>query len=347
VEYRPLGNSGLEVSTLCLGTMTFGEQNTEREAFEQLDRARAAGVNFIDTAEMYPAPPSRQTMGATETMVGKWLADRKCRDEMVVATKVAGPGRDWLTYVRGGGNRLDRRNILAAVEGSLQRLGTDVIDLYQVHWPDRETNFFGQLGYAPPETDDSVPLLETLEALADLVREGKVREIGVSNETPWGVMEYLRLAERHELPRMVSIQNPYSLLNRSFEVGLAEIAHREKVGLLAYSPLGFGVLSGKYLGGARPVGSRLERYPHYTRYSSPQAEAATEAYVRIAQARGMDPAAMALAFVVSRPFTTSCIIGATTEAQLENDLESAGLRLDEDTLAAIEEVHQSHPNPAP
>jgi aryl-alcohol dehydrogenase-like predicted oxidoreductase len=347
VEYRPLGDTDLRVSTLCLGTMTYGEQNTEGEAFAQLDLARDAGVNFVDVAEMYPAPPSPQTMGDTETIVGNWLRARKCRDQIVLASKVAGPGRDWLTYIRGGGNRLDRGNIVRAVEGSLQRLGTDCIDLYQVHWPDRETNFFGQLGYTPPAEDDSVPLLHTLEVMGDLVREGKIRHVGVSNETPWGVMEYLRLAERHDLPRLASIQNPYSLLNRSFDIGLAEVACREHVGLLAYSPLGFGVLSGKYLDGARPAGSRLARYTHYTRYSSPQAEAATAAYVRIAAEHGLDPAQMALAFVVAQPFTTSCIIGATTTGQLGSNLASTDLTLDKEVLAAIEAVHREHPNPAP
>jgi aryl-alcohol dehydrogenase-like predicted oxidoreductase len=347
LEHRSLGNTDLRVSTICLGTMTFGEQNTEREAFEQLDIALDAGVNFIDTAEMYPVPPRADTMGATETILGHWLRTRGCRDRVVIATKVAGPGRDWLPYIRGGDNHLDREHITRAVDASLQRLGTDVIDLYQVHWPERETNYFGKLGYTPPADDDGTPLLETLQVLGDLVAAGKVRHIGVSNETPWGVMEYLRLAERHGLPRPVSIQNPYSLLNRTFEVGLAEIAHREQVGLLAYSPLGFGVLTGKYLDGARPPGSRLERFPHYTRYSGTRAEAATAACVALARERGLDPAQMALAFVLSRPFTTSCIIGATTAAQLRENLASAVVSLGDDLLEAIEAIHEQYPNPAP
>jgi aryl-alcohol dehydrogenase-like predicted oxidoreductase len=347
MDYRPLGNTDIQVSAICLGTMTFGEQNTEAEAHAQLDRALEAGVNFLDTAEMYPVPPRAETMGRTEEIIGSWLASRQCRDRVVIASKVAGPGRDWLPYVRGGGNRLDRSNIQAAVEASLRRLGTDVIDLYQLHWPDRHTNYFGKLGYEHPQPDEMTPLLETLESLGELVRAGKVRQVGVSNETPWGVMEYLRLAERHDLPRLVSIQNPYSLLNRSFEIGLAEIAHRERVGLLAYSPLGFGVLSGKYLGGARPAGSRLALFDHYSRYSNPQAEAATAAYVALAHAHDLDPAQMALAYVTSRPFVTANIVGATRMDQLEANLASSGLRLSDEVLAGIEAIHTEHPNPSP
>ena len=251
MQHRPLGHTGIDVSVLCLGTMTFGEQNTEAEAHAQLDRALAAGIDFIDTAEMYPVPPRAETQGRTESYIGTWLAARGGRDRVVLATKVSGPG-DWITWLRGGGHRLDRRNIEAALEASLRRLRTDYVDLYQLHWPDRETNFFGKLGYTPEDNDQSVPLLETLEVLAGLVRAGKVRAIGVSNETPWGLMRYLALAEQHGLPRLASIQNPYSLLNRTFEIGLAEVAMREQCGLLAYSPLGFGVLSGKYLEGRRP-----------------------------------------------------------------------------------------------
>ena len=347
MRYRPLSNTGLEVSELCLGTMTFGEQNSEQEAFEQLDMALDAGVNFIDTAEMYSIPPRQETMGSTERIIGRWLRQRGCRDSVILATKVAGPGRDWLTYVRGGGNQLDRKNIHAAVEGSLQRLQTDVIDLYQLHWPSRPTNCFGQLGYVHVADDPGVPLLETLEALGELVEQGKVRHIGVSNETPWGLMRFLELARTHDLPRMVSIQNPYSLLNRSYEVGLAEIGHREDVGLLAYSPLGFGVLSGKYLTATPPPGARLTLYPDYDRYSNPQAVAATREYVALARDRGLDPAQMALAYVTSRPFVTSNIIGATSADQLRANLESCDLRLDEELLGGIDAIHQRHPYPSP
>jgi len=347
MEYRQLGTTDIRVSALCLGTMTFGEQNSEADGHAQLDMALEAGVNFIDTAEMYAIPPRAETQGLTETIIGNWLAQRKCRDRVVLATKVAGPGRDWLTYIRGGGNRLDRRNIEQAVDASLTRLQTDVIDLYQLHWPDRHTNYFGHLGYRHHEDPDATPLLDTLQVLGDLVQAGKIRHVGLSNETPWGVMKFLALAEQHGLPRMVSVQNPYSLLNRSYEVGLAEISHREQAGLLAYSPLGFGVLSGKYLDGARPAGARLTLYENYTRYSSPEAQAATYAYVQLAREHDLDPAQMALAYVTSRPFLTSNIIGATTLAQLSSNLASAELTLSDEILADIEAIHNRHPNPSP
>lgn len=348
MKYRRLGRSDLEVSALCLGTMTFGEQNSEAEGHQQLDLALDQGINFFDTAELYPVPPRAATQGRTETIIGNWLRQRGNRERVIIATKVAGPGRDWLDYFRGGNNRLDRRNIEAAIEGSLRRLQTDYIDFYQVHWPDRQTNCFGKLGYPWPDREESeVPIEETLEVLGDLVKAGKVREIGVSNETPWGVMRYLQLAETRDLPRIQAIQNPYSLLNRSFEVGLSEISRFEEVGLLAYSPLGFGVLSGKYLDGRRPPGARLTLFPDYTRYSNPQAEQATAAYVELAKEAGLEPAQMALAFVTSRPFTTSTIIGATTMAQLSSNIASLELRLEPALLQAIEAVHERQANPAP
>jgi aryl-alcohol dehydrogenase-like predicted oxidoreductase len=345
--YRQLSNTELRVSALCLGTMTFGQQNTEQEGFAQLDLALERGVNFIDTAEMYPVPPDKESMGRTETIIGRWLQRRGRRDDVIIATKVAGPGRDWLPYIRGGGNCLDAHNIRLAVDASLKRLQTDVIDLYQLHWPDRQTNFFGELGYQHPSPDLSTPLLETLRALGELVSEGKVRYIGVSNETPWGVMRFLQLAEQHGLPRMVSIQNPYNLLNRTFEIGLAEISHREHAGLLAYSPMAFGVLSGKYLAGQRPAGTRLVRFQNYDRYSNLQAQKATHDYVTLARDHGLDPAQMALAFVTSRPFLASNIIGATSLEQLETNLDSVELDLNSDLLADIEGIHRRHPNPSP
>ncbi|EPC01829.1 aldo-keto reductase [Litchfieldella anticariensis FP35 = DSM 16096] len=343
MQIRPLGKTGINVSRLCLGTMTFGEQNSEAEAHEQLDRAVAFGINFIDTAEMYPVPPMAETQGRTEAYIGSWLKRRASRDDIIIATKVAGPG---LAHIRGG-PRLTREHIQQAIDGSLTRLQTDYVDLYQLHWPDRSTNFFGKLGYLPDEEEDATPLEETLSALKELVDAGKVRAIGLSNETPWGVMRCLRLAETMDIPRVASVQNPYNLLNRSFEVGLAEIAHREDVGLLAYSPLAFGVLSGKYLDGARPPKGRLTLFERFQRYTSEVAEEATHAYVRIARDHGLDPAQMALAYVNSRPFLTSNIIGATTMEQLESNLASESLKLEQEVLDAIEAVHKRLPNPCP
>src|SRR5512144_750711 len=255
MHYQSLAHTDLKISRICLGTMTWGEQNTEAEAHAQLDYALAQGVNFIDTAEMYPVPPRAETQGLTERYIGTWLKQRGNRDKVILASKVAGRSQE-LSYLRANPVCLDRRNIVAALDASLKRLQTDYIDLYQVHWPDRQTNFFGRLGYAPNDSP-SIPILETLQALQEQVQAGKIRYIGISNETPWGLMKYLQLAERYNLPRAVSIQNPYSLLNRTFEIGLAEIAHQEGVGLLAYSPLAFGVLTGKYLNGRRPPGARL------------------------------------------------------------------------------------------
>ena len=264
MEYRRLGRTELRVSAICLGTMTWGEQNSEAEAHAQMDFALDRGVNFWDAAEMYPVPPRAETYGRTESYIGSWLAGRGGRDRIVLATKVAGPDPR-LTYVRDGRLRLDRRNIEAALDASLARLRTDYVDLYQLHWPDRRTNVFGRLGYDGPADDGGTPVEETLAALGDLVRAGKVRHVGLSNETAWGTMRHLAMAEAGRGPRMVSVQNPYSLLNRSFEVGLAEVAAREQCGLLAYSPLGMGVLSGKYLDGAAPAGARLTRFGHFRR----------------------------------------------------------------------------------
>ena len=346
MQHRPLGDAGLRVSALCLGTMTFGEQNSEAEAHQQLDLAVDAGVNFIDTAELYPVPPRAETQGLTERYIGTWLRGRGGRDRLILASKVAGPGA-WISYIRGGANRLDRANITAALDASLARLQTDYLDLYQLHWPDRETNFFGKLGYESPTDDHSIPLLESLTALAEHVQAGKIRHIGLSNETPWGLMTCLKLAEQHGLPRPVSIQNPYNLLNRTFEIGLAEVALRERCGLLAYSPLGFGVLTGKYLNGARPAGARLSLFERFSRYSNPEAERATEAYVALAREHGLDPAQMALAWVTSRPFVTANIIGATSLGQLKSNLASLDLTLSQEVIEGIEAIHRRQPNPAP
>ncbi|WP_020409003.1 NADP(H)-dependent aldo-keto reductase [Hahella ganghwensis] len=345
MEYRKLGRTDIEVSAICLGTMTWGEQNTEAEAHEQLDYALEQGVNFIDTAEMYPVPPRGETQGRTEQYIGSWLASRGNRDKIVLASKVAGYS-DAMSHIRGG-PRLNRQHIEKALNDSLSRLQTDYLDLYQLHWPDRPTNFFGQLGYQHQERDDGTPILETLEVLSDLVKAGKVRQVGLSNETAWGTMKFLHHAEQAELPRMVSIQNPYSLLNRSFEVGLSEVAHREQVGLLAYSPMAFGVLSGKYIGGERPANARITLYSRFSRYTNAQGEAATEAYHSVAGKYGVSLAQMSLAYVTSRPFVTSNIIGATSMDQLKENIGSIDLHLSAEMLEDIEAVHRVYTYPCP
>ncbi len=347
MEYSQLGQTDLQVSRICLGTMTWGEQNSEAEAHEQLDLAVDRGVNFIDAAETYPVPPRADTQGLTERYLGNWLARRDDRDRLVIASKVAG-NSDGLEWIRGG-PVLTREHILQAAEDSLRRLRTDCIDLYQVHWPARPANYFGRLDYE--HVDDGGAALatfeETLAAMTELIDAGKVRHVGISNETPWGTMQYLRLSERHVLPRIVTIQNPYNLLNRTFEIGLAEIAHRESVGLLAYSPMAFGVLSGKYAGGARPEGARLTLFERFNRYSGESAMRAADEYAALAREHGLSPAQMALAFVNERPFLTSSIVGATTRAQLEEDLDSIDVELDESTRTAINAIHARIPNPAP
>ena len=347
MQYRKLGHTDIDVSVICLGSMTWGEQNTLAEAHQQLDFAVQKGVNFIDTAELYPSPIRAETQGKTEDYLGSWLNQRPDRDKLVIATKMC-PSASHINYMRGGNNRLDKQNMQLAVDTSLKRLQTDYIDLYQIHWPERDTNYFGQLDYFHAPDKDGVPIEETLSALGDLVRIGKIRYVGVSNETPWGVSEYLRLARELNLPRIVSIQNPYSLLNRSFDIGLAEFAHREKVGLLAYSPLGFGVLSGKYLNGIRPDGTRLTLFgAQYKRYNNKIADECTRQYTAVAREYGIDPAQMALAFVNRRPFVTSTIIGATSPAQLEANIASVDLELDKSMLKQVEEIHRSQPNPSP
>ena len=342
MEKRKLGSSELNVSLICLGTMTWGEQNTETEAHEQMDYAVSQGINFFDAAEMYPVPPKAETQGRTEQYIGTWFKKTGKRKDIVMATKVTGPGT---AHIRGG-SRLDRKSVIEACEDNLKRLQTDYIDLYQIHWPERATNYFGRLGYEHSH-DRATPIEETLGALAELVKQGKVRHIGISNETPWGVSEYLRLSRELKLPRIVSIQNPYSLLNRSYEIGLAEFSHRESLSLLAYSPMAFGVLSGKYLGGARPAGARVSLFTRFSRYTNPQAEAATAAYVELAQQHGLDPAQMSLAFVNTRPFLTSTIIGATTMAQLRNNIASHELKLSKEVMQGIEQIHKRHTIPCP
>lgn len=347
MQYRTLGTTGIEVSVICLGTMTWGEQNTQAEAFEQMDYALSMGVNFLDTAELYSIPPKAATYGRTEEIIGNWLRKTGNRDRVILASKIAGPGTDWVGHIRNGRTRFNREHLQAALESTLRRLQTDCIDLYQLHWPERDTNFFGQLGFTPGKDTDFTPIAETLEALNNFVQAGKIRHIGLSNETPWGIMRFLQAAEQLDLPRVVSVQNPYSLLNRSYEIGAAEASWREHCGLLAYSPLGFGVLSGKYLDGARPAGARLTLFPDYTRYSSPAATQATVEYAALARAHGLELSQMALAFVNSRQFLTSTIIGATTMAQLRSNIKSVEQVLPAEVLEGIQAIHNAHPNPSP
>ncbi len=346
MEYTKLGKTDIKVSRLCLGTMTWGEQNTEAEAHEQLDYAITAGINFIDTAEMYPVAPRVETQGLTETYIGTWLAKRQDRDQLIIATKVCAQ-QDWLPYLRNGEAKLDKKNIHAALDDSLKRLQTDYIDLYQMHWPERDTNYFGKLNYYHAPEKDGVPIEETLDILDGLVKEGKIRHIGISNETAWGCAEYLRVANEKGTPRIASIQNPYNCLNRTFEIGLSEFSHREQVSLLAYSPMAFGVLSGKYINNAKPESTRLVLFDRFTRYTNPQANAATEAYVALAKENDLEPSQMALAYVNSRPFLTSNIIGATTMEQLKSNIESINIKLSKDIVRAIESIHERIPNPSP
>jgi aryl-alcohol dehydrogenase-like predicted oxidoreductase len=344
MEYRELGRTGVRVSAICLGTMTFGEQNTEAEGHAQMDYALDRGINFFDTAELYSIPPKAETQGSTETIIGTWFASRKNRDKIVLATKVV--GRSSMKWFRGETARLHRRHIMEAVEGSLKRLRTDYIDLYQTHWPDRPVRIFGGLGYERYPGDE-IPIEETLQAMDDLVREGKVRHVGVSNETAWGVMDHVRAAETKGLPRIVSIQNAYNLLNRTHEIGLAEVSERESVGLLAYSPLAQGYLTGKYRNGAMPKGSRKVLFQRLQRYETPQANAAMEAYFAVADKHGLSPTQLALQFVTTRPFVTSNIIGATTMDQLKTDIDSVDVKLTDEVMKDIEHVHLMYPNPCP
>lgn len=349
MEMRALGRSGEQVTAVCLGTMTWGEQNTEAEAHQQLDYALERGVNLVDVAEMYPVPPKPETQGLTETYIGTWLARSKRRQDIVLASKVAGPVRDPKRpgHIRDGKTFLDRKNLTEALDASLKRLQTDYLDLYQLHWPDRTTATFGQLSYPWVKDDHTVPIEETLSVLQDFVRAGKVRHVGVSNETPWGVSQFLKASDNLGLPRIASIQNAYSLLNRVYEIGLSEFSHHEGVGLLAYSPLAMGMLCGKYLDGARPANARLTLYTRFTRYSNPQAEAATRAYVELARQHGISPTHLALAWVNQRPFVTSNLIGATNLQQLKENIDSVDVELSPELLQAIDQIHVRHPNPAP
>ncbi len=342
---RSLGSSALEVSEICLGTMTFGQQNSEPEAHAQLDRAFAAGVNFIDTAEMYPVPARAATAGRSEAMVGNWLA-RQSRPQVIVATKAAGPSRG-LKWLRDGPLAFDLASLRSALEASLRRLRTDYVDLYQLHWPARNQPMFGQWQYDPASEHASTPILETLQALATLVQEGKIRYFGLSNEHPWGVMEFIRLARAHDLPGPVSLQNAYNLLNRVYESGLAEVCHRENISLLPYSPLAFGLLSGKYLADANAPG-RITQFAGFAqRYAKINVAPAVAAYTELAHRHGLQPSQLALAFVCSRWFAASTIIGATSIAQLDENLGALAVKLPAALLAEIDGIHLRYTNPAP
>ena len=346
MQYQMLPQLNEKVSKICLGTMTWGQQNTETQAHEQMDMALSEGVNFWDTAEMYPSPPDKDKQGDTERFMGTWFNKTKQRDKVILASKISP-----MDFLRDGQTRFNAEHISSAIDGNLQRLQTDYIDIYQLHWPELQANFFSQLGYteemASQPLDDLTPFLETIQALNDEIKKGRIRAYGLSNDTAWGLMRYLWEADKNGLIAPITVQNPYSLLNRLYEVAMAEITHREDVGLLAYSPLGFGVLSGKYLDGKRPAGARLTMYDRFARYTNEQALSATAQYAKIAADAGLDMAQMALAFVNSRSFVTSNIIGATTIEQLKSNIDSIHLTLSSEVLEAIEAVHTQHPNPSP
>ncbi len=345
MKYNKLGDSDLLVSEICLGTMTFGKQNTLEDAKEQLDYAVACGVNFLDAAEMYPVPGSADTQGRTEEYIGEWLHQQQ-RDKIIVATKVAGPTRHF-TWIRDGKCQVDRQNITQAVNDSLKRLKTDYIDLYQIHWPDRYTPIFGQWEYDIAKERETIPIAEQLEVFADLIKEGKIRYLGVSNETPYGICEFTHLAQQLNLPKIVSIQNAFSLINRIYSIHLAEACRFHNVSLMAYSPLGFGLLTGKYLNGI-PANSRLDLFKGFgMRYDKGNMPLAVKSYVEIAEKFNLTPAQLALAFVRSRWFVTSTIIGATTMPQLKENLDSINVNLSEEILAEINAVHARYPNPTP
>ena len=344
--YKKLPHTNLEVSKICLGTMTWGRQNSEEEGHQQMDYAVDQGINFFDTAELYPIPAHPDRYADTEKIIGNWFKKTGNRDKIILGTKIAGKA-DFTKFIRSTGFR--RETLIEAVEGSLERLQTDYIDLFQLHWPERSTNYFGKRGYKHDLTDhwqDNIH--QVLETLRDLISEGKIRHVGLSNETPWGTMRFLEESKVHSsLPRMITIQNPYNLLNRQFEVGLSEISIRENIGLLAYSPLGFGVLSGKYMGGMKPANARITLFPAYNRYISGNANQATQEYYKLAQEHDLSLTKMALAFVNSRPFVTSNIIGATSMKQLKENISSIEVDLSDELIKGIETIHNNIPDPAP
>jgi len=345
MNYRKLGNTDIDVSTICLGTMTWGEQNTQEEGFEQMNYALEQGVNFWDTAELYAIPPKKNTYGKTEEVIGNWFQESKKRDKVILATKVSGPGLNW---IRGGGNQYDEKNLNKAVDESLKRLKTDYIDLYQLHWPERTSNFFGKLGYQHDDKEDWNKFEDILYSLDQIIKSGKVRYVGLSNETAWGLSKFLEISKIKSLPRMLSVQNPYSLLNRTYEIGLAEISIREKSGLLAYSPLAFGYLTGKYRNKKLPENSRMKLFGEkFVRYKTENGQLAIEKYYEIAKKYRLDFAQMSLKFCEAQPFVTSVIIGATTMDQLKINIESVNVNLEESVIKDINEVQKIYPNPCP
>lgn len=348
MKYTTLGNTDLKVSKICLGTMTWGEQNTEAEGHEQMDYALDKGVNFWDTAELYSVATRAATQGSTERIIGSWFKKSGKRDKVVLATKIAGPAPN-ITWIREGKLNFSRASIFAAIETSLQRLQTDYVDLYQLHWPERRTNFFGKKDYKHPKNDAwEDNFLEIIEAMNELIQQGKIRHYGISNETPWGMMRYLTLADKHNLPKVVSIQNPYSLLNRTFEIGLAEMAIREQAGLLAYSPMAFGLLSGKYHKGLDKPGDRMNRFGKVLpRYHGELSKEATTAYLKLAEAHNLSLAQLSLAWVNTRDFTTSTIIGATTMEQLKENIDSIHVDITKELAKSINGIHAAVSNPAP
>lgn len=349
MQFKPLANTGILLPEICLGTMTFGEQNTQADAFQQLDYALERGLNFWDTAEMYPVPPKPDTQGSTERIIGNWIAERGGRDKLFLASKIAGPSQGG-SHIRDGKTKFVASEIESALDQSLTRLQTDYIDLYQLHWPQRPTNFFGKLGYGNTEatSDQTVTSLEeTLIALSNEIKKGRIRYIGLSNETPWGTLKFLHLAEKLGLEKFVSVQNPYSLLNRTYEIGMSEITHYEGIGLLAYSPLAFGYLTGKFRNGAQPANARVTLFSRFSRYSNPESEWATEQYAQLAEKYGLTLTQLALAFIKQQFFVTSTIIGATNLDQLKENIDAFDVNLSEEVLKGIEDIHRQQPNPAP
>ena len=345
MKFKKLGNTNLEVSLICLGTMTWGTQNSENDAFEQMDYSLEKGVNFFDTAEIYSVPPTSDTYGKTEIMIGNWFEKRKNREKIILATKVAGPRCEW---IRGGGNNFTEKKIGEAIEGSLKRLKTDYIDLYQLHWPERSTNCFGTREFKVNEEEGKWNDFESvLQALEKYIKSGKIRYIGMSNETPYGLSKYLEISKNKKLPRMMSVQNPYSLVNRTYEVGMSEISIREKCGLLVYYPLAAGALSGKYRNGKMPKNSRMSLFEGWKRMINPLAMKAYDEYYKLAQEYNITMVQLAQAFVNSRPFVTSNIIGATTMDQLKENIESIDVKLTDEMINKINSIHNNNPNPSP